>query len=442
VTARREPSAASLLAYALPALPLAVLQLPVYVLVPNFYASGIGLPIAAIGAALLAVRIVDALLDPMIGFMADRVSPGLGRRRGWFALAALPTALAAWMLFSPPGGAGLAYLVTWSLALSLAWTAALVPYGAWGAELSTHYHGRARVAAFRETATVAGTVVALTATAAVPMLGLGGDREVLAFFALFVALALPLATALAVWRVPEPADLSRHRLSPGAGLRLVAGNRPFLRLVAAYVVNGLANGLPATLFLFYARHVLEAPDAAGPLLMLYFLCGVLGVPLWLKLARATSKHRAWAIGMLVAAISFPLASVLGPGDVWLFALVCVLTGLTLGADVVLPAAIQADVIDLDTARSGEQRSGLYLSFWGLATQGALALAVGLAFPVLGAAGFDPGSGLVTPGGVMALALLYATAPALIKLGAIALVWRFPLDAAEQARLRAAIEGRG
>jgi Na+/melibiose symporter-like transporter len=188
--------------------------------------------------------------------------------------------------------------------------------------------------------------------------------------------------------------------------------------------------------------VLEAPDAAGPLLMLYFLCGVLGVPLWLKLARATSKHRAWAIGMLVAAISFPLASVLGPGDVWLFALVCVLTGLTLGADVVLPAAIQADVIDLDTARSGEQRSGLYLSFWGLATQGALALAVGLAFPVLGAAGFDPGSGLVTPGGVMALALLYATAPALIKLGAIALVWRFPLDAAEQARLRAAIEGRG
>jgi Na+/melibiose symporter-like transporter len=207
-----------------------------------------------------------------------------------------------------------------------------------------------------------------------------------------------------------------------------------VRLVVAFLINGLANGLPATLFLFFVTEGLQAPDQAGLLLVTYFACGILGVPVWLWVARKTSKHRAWCLAMLLACAAFVVAPALGPGDVNAFLIVCVVTGLAVGADLVLPPSIQADVVDLDTARSGEQRSALYMSIWALATKLALAAAVGIAFPVLASFGFDPGKGLREAGGLTALGLLYAGVPVILKLIAIALMWRFPLTRADIERL--------
>jgi GPH family glycoside/pentoside/hexuronide:cation symporter len=428
-------------AYALPALPLAILTLPLYVLVPSFYARELMLPIAAVGQALLLVRFVDALSDPLVGVFADRFRPAFGRRRLWFALASVPTAIAAFLVFTPPQGAGLFYLTLWGMVLSIAWTAALVPYTAWGAELSRDYAGRARVAGWRETFALAGTLLALFAQVLVPLAGYPGERAVLFALGLFVLLTLPLAAALCVARVPEPVDLSRTRLGFREGLAHMRRNAPFLRLLGAFLLNGFANGFPATLFIFYVSEKLGAPAMAGPLLVLYFVCGVAGVPVWLWLARRIGKHRAWCWAMLGACVFFAPAPFLSEGGVALFALVCIGTGFALGADLMLPPAIQADVIDVDTAASGEQRSGLYFAAWGLATKLALALAVGVAFPLLGYAGFDPGAGLRSAGGLAMLGFLYAGLPIALKLAAIALMWNFPLDEAAQAKLRARIDER-
>ena len=124
-----------------------------------------------------------------------------------------------------------------------------------------------------------------------------------------------------------------------------------------------------------------------------------------------------------------------------FALICVVTGLLLAFDVALPPAIQADVIDVDTAASGEQRSGLYFALWALATKLALAAAVGLTFPLLDWAGYRPGVGAPSVEAGTALAVLYAWLPIPAKLAAVALMWRFPVDETAQRRLRAEIEKR-
>jgi GPH family glycoside/pentoside/hexuronide:cation symporter len=423
----REPSATSLIFYALPALPLAILTLPFYVVVPAFYAQA-GLPIALVGQTLLVVRIADALSDPLAGILADRFRPRFGRRRTWVLATTPIVALAAVALFMPPREVSAVYLGLWGALLSISWTACLVPYMAWGAELSRSYAGRTRVVAFREAMTVTGTLFALLIAALLPALGFDGPRAVLTTFAIIVAAGLPLAALMAVAGVPEPVERTRRRLNLRQGLAHMARNRPFLRLLAAFFVNGLANGLPAALFLFFVADRLGAPDAAGLLLVVYFVCGILGVPMWFLLARRTSKHRAWAVGMILATAAFAAAPFLGKGDVVPFAIVCMLTGFALGADVILPPAIQADVIDLDTARSGEERSGLYFAVWALATKLALALAVGVAFPILGAFGFDPASGLKSAVGLTTLGLLYAGVPVLLKALAIVLMWRFPLDA--------------
>lgn len=176
-------------------------------------------------------------------------------------------------------------------------------------------------------------------------------------------------------------------------------------------------------------------------LLIYFACAVVSVPFWLRLAGRFSKHRVWATAMLVASLAFISAVLLPPGALVLYAIICVVTGFALGADLMLPPSIQADVIDVDTAASGEQRSGFYFAIWALAQKAALAFAVGIAFPLLALAGFDPAKGLRTEAGLTMLAVLYAGLPVALKLMATALIWRFPVDGSEQARLRAAIEAR-
>ncbi len=419
-----EPSVATLLAYALPALPLAVLTLPFFVIVPEFYARVGGVPIAAVGLALLLVRLIDAVSDPLAGLLADSTRARFGRRRIWLLASGPFVAIAGWQVFVPPDAPGALHLAFWGAALSLAWTAAQVPWQAWGAELSATYHGRTRVAAYRESLTVVGTLLALLLPALLPALGYGGERAPLYAFALIVGIGLPLATLVTVWKVPEPVAPASQRARWRDDLPELARNRAFTSLIGAFFINGIANGLPGTLFLFFVGERLLAPDAAGPLLVLYFLAGVAGVPVWLALARRVGKARAWIAGMALASATFIFAATLGPGDVTAFAVVCVLSGLALGADIVLPASIQADIIEADRRATGKARAASFLGFWALATKLAFAAAVGVAFPVLGAMGFDPGAGLRTERGLMALSLLYAVVPVALKLVAIGLMLRF------------------
>ena len=428
-----------LIAYALPALPLAALTLPLYIVVPTFYSETLGVSLAAVGAALLFVRIFDAVNDPLIGYVADRWRPSFGRRRAFFLLSLPLTAFAALMLFWPPQGAGALYIAVWGAALSVGYTATLLPYSAWGAELAGSYAERSRIAAFRESFTLIGTLLAISLPFAIGIddaTGLHG----LAVLGIVVGALLLLLGGIAVWIVPEPVEYSIANVSLRQGFGHMAANRPFVRLIAAYFINGLANGIPATLFLYFVSDRLGAPDMRGPLLFIYFLAGIAGVPLAAWLAGRIGKHRAWCYAMVANCVLFAAVPFLAEGAVYPFGAICVLTGLCLGFDLALPAAIQADVIDVDTAASGEQRSGLYFAAWSLSTKLSLALGVGIVFPLLGLFGFVPG-GHNSDIALTALVSIYVWLPLALKLTAIALMWSFPLGEQEQAALRSEIESR-
>lgn len=423
--------------YGLPAIAISVLTLPFFIFIPTFYTETLGLNLAAVGLVLSAIRLFDAVNDPLIGFFSDRVRPAFGRRRSWF-LAGIPlTMLGTWMVFVPGEAPSIAYLAFWGLLLSVGWSVVQLPYTAWGAELSGDYKTRSRLSAVREGLVVLGTLIAIT----LPILA-SGSQEVgapgLLALAAFVCVVLPISALLTVWKVPEPKEHSKQQVGFADGLKFLRQNKEFVRLLIAFFINGLANGLPATLFLLFVGNVLASSAAQGPLLFIYFLCGIIGVPIWLKLSDRLGKHRAWCIAMIMALPVFLMVLLLGENDVWWFGVICVLTGLTLGADLTLPASIQADVIDVDTAESGEQRSGLYFAFWGLATKGALAFGVGIAFPVLSLAGFDAQSPNDDTA-LWTLSLLYGGVPVALKAIAIALMWNFPLNENRQIELRRRIE---
>ena len=428
-----------LLAFGLPGFPLAALTVPLYIYLPAFYADEMGLGLGAVGGVLLAARLWDVVIDPLVGVLSDRWTTRIGRRRPWLIVGTPLALFAVYRLFLPASGVGATYLFIWTMALYLAWTILLLPYYAWAAELSRDYHERARIAGFRESFVILGTLAA----AGLPALhgGRATGAAALALLAGLMMVALPIAVTTALVVAPDrPAAPITVPGADAAGRRwrAIVENRPFRRLIAAYLLNGLANAFTATLFTLFASHVVRVADQTGALLFVYFLAGIVSVPFWLMLSRRLGKHRAWAISLVWSCVWFAGAPALGAGDLAWYALISVMTGIGLGADLTLPSAMQADIVDLDTLGSGARRAGLYFALWTMATKLALAAAVGIAFPLLDRAGFDPArdnEGFA----LIALALLYASLPVALKLATTALVWNYQLDAAAHARLRAHLE---
>lgn len=427
-------------AYAAPAFALAVLYLPLFSYVTPFYVAERKVDIAALGAAWIAIRMFDAFSDPVIGWLSDRTPGRWGRRRIWLAASVPVLLLAAWQVFRPPEAAGLGHAVLWLAILTLGWTMAQTPYAAWGAEIAGDYDERTRVTAAREGVVLVGTVAATLV-----YFGAGEGGAGLGALALVVAITLPIGIGVALGLAPE----HRRHLQAAKGLlaswREVRGNEPFRRLLIAWFVNGAANGAPVSLFLFFVMHRLEAGEVtldlgapvpfAGACLLAYFGAAIVGVPVWSWLARRIGKHRAWCTGILWTCLFFAIAIALGPGDTSLFLMVSVLTGFAFGADVALPPAIQADVIEMDARQNGSVRAGLFFALWLVATKAAIALSSGLVLVTLGWAGFQANGAENDATALWTLTLLYAGLPIALKLVVAAMMWRFPLDRAALEAIR-------
>jgi Na+/melibiose symporter-like transporter len=429
---------ATLVAYGLPSLPTTILTLPLFVVLPTFYAQDLGLGLGLVGAILLGSRIWDAVSDPLVGILSDHINTRWGRRRPWMVLGAPIALVSLWFLLVPGENVGGGYLLGWTIALYIGGTMILIPYNAWGAEISGHYHERARVTSFRQIFVLAGGI-----TAAVLVAALQSDRaDALRVTALIVVITLPIAVAIAVRFVPDQPKSLEQRLTFARARAAVRSNKPFQRLVAAFFLNSIANGFPITLFLLFVQHNLRASDTMlSWILGVYFVMALLSVPFWLVLSKRYGKHRVWTAAMILVCAFFVWVPLLGAGDAMWLLVISLFTGFGLGADLVLPPAMQADVVDLDELRHREKRTGIFFAVWSIAQKLSLALAAGIAFPILEFVDFQRVVGDNLPETLLTLAILYAIVPVVFKVAAIALMWGFPLTAAKQAQIRRLIAAK-
>ncbi len=412
--------------YALPALALAVPTLPAYILLPTFYAETVGVGLAVTGAVLFAVRVLDVVSDPLVGYAMDRFNWPGGRFRAPMTLGGLIAAPALYMLFAPPPGAGAAHLALWASLLYLGWTLIQIPYTAWAATISPDYHGRARLNGGREAATLVGLLLAGGVPAA--LAALGRDETAQMQGVALLTIGLGAVTLIPLLRL-NPGQRTGRRINRPA-LRSLGRNRLFVRLTGAWFVNGLANGLPAAVLPLYLAHGLKAPDDLRPMLIFaYFVAGLAAMPFWLWLSRRVGKHAAWSRAMLLALAAFALVPLLGPSDVAAFAVICVVTGLALGADLALPPALQADLADWDRLKFGADRTGLFFAVSTMSQKLAMALGVGIAFPLLDWAGVGETETAFWP-----LVMIYAGLPVVLKACAVAMMWRHPITARRHAAI--------
>jgi GPH family glycoside/pentoside/hexuronide:cation symporter len=436
------------LAYAAPAFALAVVGIPIYVYIPKFYTDVVGVHIAILGYLILGVRLFDAVTDPFVGFISDRTRTNFGRRRPYIVTGAFVLSLSILFLFNPPDRSPTFETVwfgVWIFCVFLFWTVVEVPYESLGPEMTFSYHERIALFAWRDGALIAGTLVAASSPALVSQfldLSATAADERSKFFWISVMYA-PMVVLFCWWCVasirekhPESQPV---RVGLGSGFRLVLRNRPFMILLISYTVAAFGSNLPATLILFYVEYVLHS-KMADFFLALYFVTGILFLPGWVFLAKRTGKKAAWILSMAINTGAFVGVFFLGPGDALIYGILVFFSGIGFGATVAIPSAMQADVIDYDELMTGKRREGHYIGLWSITKKLAAALGVGLALPLLGAAGYEP-AGHQSEQVIWTLRVLYALIPSLCNLLGLIIALAYPISSGIHRDIRNAIADR-
>jgi GPH family glycoside/pentoside/hexuronide:cation symporter len=405
-------SSGLVLRYGLLALPLAFSGLPIYIHAPDFYATQLAVPLAAIGLVLLALRIIDAVQDPLIGSISDRFHA----YRRWVMVLGLTMLAGGFvMVFHPLTTAPLLWLALSIFICTTGFSIVSINYQALGGLWDVSSTARTRVASWREGLGLIG----LLAASITPTL-LMQHFAPRAGFALLSLAYLPLLLIISLiffgwWR--RATIMAPASDSVPLGFADLLRDPWVRRFFALYLLSASASAIPAVLVLFFIRDYLGAEPLTGVFLLLYFLSGVAAMPLWTRVARIHGKLAAWRYSIFLATATFVWAFFLAPGDSIAYGVICVLSGMAFGADLALPPAILADRI----AAAGHQHAASrYYAGLTFSTKAALALATGLALPVLAMVGYQPGMTNTT----LALPVMYALLPCVMKATAGLLLWRF------------------
>lgn len=439
----RVPTGALLL-YSLVTLPISLVNLPLNIVLPAFYAENTATTLAAIGAVSFLARAFDAIADPVVGHFSDRVDTRWGRRKPWVLAGTLVCAVAILFLFSPPRSADIGYYTLFCFAFYVGYALFDVPSKAWGSELSRHYAERSRIAIFATVASVLGAFGFWFALIAqVPFTGSTEiNPTVFRAIAIGAALLLPLTAILALAFVPRGESVAAGTPSLGDMLRAVRKNRLFWRFCAIVGLWQLGNGIFSSVFFIFITQYFKLGPQFAFIMLAYFGVQVSALPLWLKLIRRYGKHRPGAVSWILNGI-LPFSVLLiepGPGAFWpAMGLTCVMALGAAGGQVV-PLAMLGDIVDYDILKTGVNRAGSYFALQNVLFKLCMGAGMGIGLPLIAAFGYEHGVPIV--GRVkLGLVLAYVILPALFLLAAAAVAWNFPLDARRHEIVRRRIEQR-
>ena len=390
---------------------LAAAGLPIYIFAPTFYAENYGVGLTAIAAVLFWLRLLDAVQDLLFGWISER----LRRERGfWIGFAGFILVGAMILLFAiPPRTAPLLWFALSITGLFSAFSFLTINFYAQGITAAASLPGgHMQVAAWRETGALIGVCLAAVAPG---LLVLWTQAPMLSVALGFAAIGL-----LSLWVMRRQWVGPTQRVP--SNFKLIWQDLPARRLLVLAFVNALPVAVSSSLFLFFVTHRLQATAWAGALLLVFFLCAAASAPIWAALARRYGTRRALLWSMSLAIAIFAVVGFLDTGDVGLFALVCVISGASIGADLTLMPAAFAQRLAV-IAPNGAQGFGL----WSLMNKLTLALAAIALFPLLEMAGFDATASNQTGQALFTLTFLYAACPLFLKMVAILLLIKTPLQ---------------
>ncbi len=404
-----------------------------------------GLRPALAGLVPLTGRVVDAITDPIMGWISDRTRWRAGRRRPYLLIAALPFGLsfaALWADLPGTGQAGrFAYYATMYCLLSLSMTALAIPYLALVPEMAVDYDERTSLNTYRNAGALLGIFVAVGIRPLAEACGGGALGYAAAGAIVGAGLVVPWPL---VYRASFERGEFRRRSAASAmlpELRRIARHRTFSRLTAAFLSGRIAMDLIGTLLILYVSFWIGRAAAFELLMGLFLLSVMLALPLWLRLARGRDKAHIFIAGSLWWALASPLFLLATPEwPLWALVAAAAVVGVGYAAVDVMPWAMLGEVIDEDELASGERREGLYNGIFTFLRKLTGAVAVFLTLGLLDLLGFER-AGEQSESVRQAIRWLTAAAPALLLAAGAAALWRYPLTRAAHAAIRAELLAR-
>lgn len=410
----RTITGADLARYSSLALPVAFAGFPLYVLAPDYYATEHGLSLTLLGVMLLGLRIFDAVQDPLIGIVSDRY-----RHNTAFIMVACALLLcgAIYGLFNEILGDAAVWFAFCMTVAVTSYSVLSINLNTLGALWTEDRKAQTRIATYRESFGLIGLLIAVS----LPGLfkSLDGNEPAFLWFSLTLAILMVIAIAVFLpWLRTRVNTIQPRSDRPFAWSHILHALSAQKRLFGIYALSMLASSVPALLVIFFVRDLLGAEHLMGVFLLVYFLAGAFGMPLWKRLSEQYSKEKAWMLAQLLAVISFAWAFFLETGDIWQYGLICFFSGLALGADLALPPSLLADRLhDSHT----QEHAAVQFSILALIAKACLAVASAITLPLLDSAGFEPKQ-VNSAEALLSLAIAYAAIPCILKLGAAACLY--------------------
>nr|WP_314525407.1 MFS transporter [uncultured Brevundimonas sp.] len=437
-------SNAVLAAFSGPCLPLAAFGVALPVTLPEFYATFVGLKLGVVAAVFMAVRLIDIVFDPFIGWGMDRTKTRFGRYRPWMALSTPMLMLAAYMMFvMVQPGAPPVYLFGWLLFLYLGFSIGTLGQLGWAAVLAPQYDQRSRVYGWWQVFNIIGVVLILVLPTVVVQTGIGTYADGVRIMGWAIVIALPVTIGLAMISVPEPVT-SGGQPHGSLGAYLGLFKKPVVRkLLLSDLLLGVAPGITGSLLFFFFGQIRGYDHTqAGLFMLFYFVAGLCGAPFWAWYATRVGKDRGLAVASVVSAVLYVGATLVPGNNFVLTAVVMFIAGLPYAAGLFLTRAMMADAGDEERFETGVDRTGLMLSILSATTKIGHVVAL-IPYFILDRVGFRalPGSTGNSDAALLTLQILFIAVPGVLLILAGVVLRNYPLTAKRHDEIRAALDAR-
>ncbi|MBM3143792.1 MAG: MFS transporter [Chloroflexi bacterium] len=432
-----------------------------------FLTDVVGLEPRLASLAALAGIIWDAINDPLVGMLSDRIQTRWGRRRPFLLFGAIPYGLSFLILWwAPPWESQIALAVTVSLAFMLSDTFQTligVPLYALTPEITPDYDERTSLTTYRMFFNLFASLATAVAAPAIvdSALASGATQQqgYLIVSALFGGLAvIPLLLIFFVVRerVRSEEEIEREQKTPfSETLRTAWANIPFRFATAIYMLNWITFDLVALALPFFLTYWVASGDLLEKALglplesavfALLLVTSVVVLPFWLWLSKRFNKHIAYIIGMSFWAGVQLLIFTIQPGQITYILVLSVLAGISVSVAHVLPDAIFPDVIEWGELRTRRRQEGIYYGVKNFIRKLTGALAIFIALQVLGWFGYQTppeGATFFTQSDVTLTAIRVMIGPfgAVLLFSAVIMAWFYPLTRERHARIRNLLEQR-
>ena len=419
--------------YAFPAFAFSIPTFPVMIMLPAFFAEVHGFEISVIGIIIFLSKLIDIITDPLVGWLNDK---NFFPRKAYLLIGGILSGLALTQLFLKQDIEQEIFLFVWLSILYLGWTMFQIPYLSIGYDLEKNYFLRTKLSATREFFILLGLFCSL----GIPMFFSISNAKLLENIVFIATLFGLMGLILFCSLIPENKRTNEKKIKFKKVIKNLKKNIYFSKIFLVLVVNNLANVFPMVLFAFFITYVLGGDDSnRQTTLFFYFLFAIIGVPFWTIISKKYGKKEVWSLSLFMSAMFFLLVFFLEDGNFVFFIIISCITGFCLGADLIIPPSIQADITDWHRSKFGEDISGVLFSIITFLNKFAFAVVSIFVFGIMGVLDFDT-DGEINTNVRLFIIISYALAPILLKLLAAYLLVNFKLKENELQKIQKKIYG--